>query len=83
MASITITYSDAIAARVIDGLVGGDVGYQQAIEGNPSPPTKAQYAKQVALDLLKRRIKNYEATLAGNAAHLTASQSVDTTVILT
>ena len=83
MATFTITFPDALQARIIDGLVGGDEGYQRAIEGDPSPPTKPQYAKRVLLEMVKTRVRNHEAVLAGNAAHLAASQAVDTQITLT
>ena len=83
MATITITFPDAVQLRVIDGLVGGNEGYQQAIEGDPTPPTKAQYARQVVRELIKTRVLNYEAIKAGDAAHLAARRAVENEIILT
>ena len=44
---------------------------------------KGRAALFASTGLGKTRIKNYEATLAGNAAHLAAVQAVDTEVVLT
>ena len=82
MATFVITFPDTVRSRIIDGLVGGDEGYQQVIEGDPSPPTKAQYAKQVLLDMVKTRVKNYEANRDAASAQLKAMQSVDQEITL-
>ena len=83
MVTITITFPDGVQLRVIDGLVGGDEGYQRAIEGDPTPPTKPQYARQVVRELIKTRVLNYEAIKAGDAAHLAARQAAENEIILT
>lgn len=83
MPSITITWDASINTKVVDGMVGGDEGYAQAIEGNPSPPTKAQLAKSIAMNLVKTRIRNYWANKLGSAAYLTEAQSVETSIQLT
>jgi hypothetical protein len=71
MATITITIPDPIAPRVIEALCYPD-----------SDPTAAK-AKQVLMNWIKAKVRNYESDLAMDAARLAAEQDVEQDILLT
>lgn len=72
MANITITIPDAIAQRVLDGMV--PVVPLDA-QGNPVG-TKAQLAKAMLIDYIKTTVRNAESEAAKTAAAQTADSQI-------
>jgi len=81
MASITINIPDSIAARVLNGFAT-NYGYQETINGQPNPQTKAQFAKAQLIDIIKGAVKAAEAQTAATAARNAAIQDVDNNITL-
>jgi len=81
MASITINIPDSIAPRVLNGFAA-NYGYQETINGQPNPQTKAQFAKATLIDIIKRAVTAAEAQTAVTAARNAAIQDVDSNVTL-
>lgn len=82
MATLSITIPNEIAVRVNDA-IAGMYGYQDTIDGEPNPQTKAQFSKQQVINFLKETVKAYEANLASEAARLAASNTAETEIQLT
>lgn len=77
MASINITIPDAVAPRVLDAMAAR---YGWTTE---SGMTKAQFAKDVIVRLLKETVKMHEGQLASSAATATSNQQVDSQILIT
>ena len=77
MASITVTVPDPILNRVLDALAA-KWNYNPAIDG-----TKAAFAKKSVANYLKATVKDYEATLAAEAARAAAQATAETDITIT
>lgn len=77
MATITINIPDAVAPRVLDAIA---VRYEWDVN---SGLTKAQFAKDVIIALLKDTVRIHEANTAAQQASDLATTAVDVDILLT
>lgn len=61
-ADITITIPDAAVPRVINAMAAVH-GYEETINGQPNPETKAQFARRMLLKYLRDVTLGYEMVL--------------------
>jgi hypothetical protein len=59
MADVTFQVNDEHLQRFIDG-IAGHFGYQDEIDGEPNPETKAQYGKRKMRQQMILWVKRYE-----------------------
>ena len=76
MADIIITIPNASLTRIVDGICGIH-NYTQAIEDNPSPPTRNQFAKTVLIDTIKHWIKTHELNEVQKTNAVTINSEID------
>jgi hypothetical protein len=56
----TITIPEAVAPRVLDA-VCGSLGYQDTVDGQPNPETKAQFVRRMLKQSIRDMVRDYEA----------------------
>lgn len=76
MANITIIIPDAVAPRVLDA-VAARYGWSTG-----TGMTKAQFAKDIIVKLLKESVRMHEGQVASSAAIETSNQQVDTDIVI-
>lgn len=81
MATITLTFDNALQARIVNGLAGAN-NYASYVESGGTL-TQAQFAKKVVVDFIKTTIKNYEGGSASQTAFNTTAADVDNVIIIT
>lgn len=79
--NITVTFDSTVQNRIVDGLCGA-YSYDSAIEGNPNPPTKAQFAKQRIIDFIKKTVKDYETSVQVQTDSSTISADIESKLTL-
>ncbi len=91
MATVTLTFSDSIATRVVNALAF-KFGYTDTVPSDPndlmSPPipnpeTKAAFVKRNVAQLLRHMVIQAEAQQAALAADTAARLAGDTEIIIT
>ncbi len=80
MADITITIPNAALTRVVDGICGIH-NYTQATEGDPTPPTKNQFAKRALIDIIKHWVRTFELQEAQKTQQTTINTEVENITI--
>lgn len=79
MAQVTFTIPNEIVTRVLDGVAYAN-GYQDEIDGQPNPESKADFAKRMICVYVKQCVVTYEsgqsAQDAGEAARLAAESEI-------
>lgn len=81
MAQRTYTIPNAQVSRVLDGVVYQN-GYQDTINGQPNPQTKAQFFDQVTYRFWKDCVRAYEATQAAEDARKASLDKVEAEIVL-
>lgn len=76
MAEVSITIPNGQLQRVLNGFAVS-YGYQDVIEGQPNPQTKAQFLKATVIKIIKDAVKSAEAQTAASAARDAVHQDVD------
>lgn len=74
MATLSITIDNTHAARVNDA-IAAHYGYQATIDGSPNPETKTQFVRRMVIQMIKEKVRDYEASVAAESARLTAYDS--------
>lgn len=82
MATLSISIPDDQAARVRNSFCA-QYGYQETINGEPNPETKAQFMKQKIIQFVKESIKAHERQAASETAGQQAAEAVESEVTLT
>ena len=89
MASITLTFSDAVATRVLTALAA-HYGYPPTVEDPPAsgtfipnPETRAAFVKRMIALELKRKVVAYEALAAARTAEDAAGAAADSEISVT
>lgn len=77
MATITLTIPDAVAQRVLDA-VAAQHGWHEGLG-----VTKAVFAKQFVIRVLKDAVRSHEGQEAALAAMATANANVDNDIAIT
>ena len=65
--NLSVTVPDAQATAILNDFCMYN-GYQETINGQPNPQTKAQFAKSVVISFVRESIKAQRATAAAQAA---------------
>ena len=76
MANITVTIPDASLTRVINGICN-TFDYIRSIEGVENPPTKAQFAKSVIIEFIKKTVKNAEINTQTKTTENTVNSEIE------
>jgi hypothetical protein len=76
MATMTVSFPDDVANRIIDALCA------RGSRPDDSTVPKPQFAKGVVTDWMERVTIQYEATLAGEAAHKDAADAAQDDIII-
>lgn len=77
MAILIVTFPDAIATRVVDGVIAQH-GFDPL-----GGLTKAQFAQQVLAEIVKSKVIAHEATTAGEASRKSAEDKARSEIIIT
>lgn len=80
--SIQINIDNTQLTRVINAMATSGA-YQDTINGQPNPQTKAQFAKQMLVTYVMNTVKAVEAQTAVDSARTTALANVDSQVVIT
>ena len=74
--TITFTIPDLSKDRIINGICSA-FNYTQAIEGVENPPTKAQFAKSVIIEFIKKTVKNAEINTQTKTTENTVNSEIE------
>jgi hypothetical protein len=76
MATISITIPDALLDRAVAGVCWAHF-YQETIDGEPNPETKAAFCKRMIRQHIKNCVLQYEGDQAAQTARTSAGTEVD------
>ena len=76
MSQIIIDIPNASLTRVINGICNA-FDYTRSIEGVENPPTKAQFAKSVIIEFIKKTVKNAEINTQTKTTENTVNSEIE------